>query len=118
MEYKPTPKDVQDIKAINGIPSNESKHDEYIETMLPMLLEAVISHTNNNFGGIQADGSVKMPGPVKIYLAKAIERNTMKTGLKSRSMGSVSYSYDTKVPEELKDLLTPYKKVRFNASRR
>lgn len=117
MDYKPTHSDIQDIKAINGIPSNESKHDQYIETMLPMLLESVIAETNNNFGGVRSDGSIDLPGPVKIYLAKAIERSTMTTGLKSRSMGSVSYSYDTSVPDELRGYLRPYKKVRFHASR-
>lgn len=117
MKYIPTPEDIAEIKVINGIKDSETKHDDYIKTMLPMLLESVVGHTNNNFGGIRADGSVNLPGPVKIYLAKAIERSTIKTGLKSRSMGSVSYTYDTSVPNELKDYLTPFKKVRFRASR-
>lgn len=117
MDYKPTPADIIEFKTINGIAEDVTKHDNYYQTMLPMLLEAVVGHTNNNFGGVQPDGSVNLPGPVKIYLAKALERTMMPTGLKSRSMGSVSYSYDTSVPSELEGFLLPYKKVRFRASR-
>lgn len=114
--FNPTAADIAEIKAINGVAVDDYKHDQYIGTMLPLLLEAVMAHTNNNFN-IQADGTLRIPGGVKIYLAKAIERNTMKAGLKSRSMGSVSYSYDTAVPEELKAFLAPYKKVKFHAQR-
>lgn len=116
IEFIPTEKDVAEIKAINGIEFTDTKHDDYIKTMLPLLLESVMAYTNNNFN-IQQDGTMRIPGGVKIYLAKAIERSMMKTGLKSRSMGSVSYSYDTAVPDELKNHLTPYKKVKFHASR-
>ena len=112
VEFKPTQDDVNEIKAICGI-EGESK-DGYIKTMLPLLMESVMAYTNNTFD-IQEDGTLRIPGGVKIYLAKAIERNTMKTGLKSRSMGSVSYSYDTSISEELKSMLAPYRKVRFHA---
>lgn len=114
VEFIPTEEDVTAIKGIMG--QTDSSKDEYIKLMLPLLLESVMAYTNNNFD-ITAEGSMRIPGSVKIYIAKAIERNTMQTGLKSRSMGSVSYSYDTSIPDELKDLLKPFKKVRFHASR-
>lgn len=113
--FKPSQADVDEIKGILGIPITDTSKNEYIQTMLPLLLEAVMAYTNNTF--IQADGTIRLPGGVKIYLAKAIERNTMQTGLSSRTMGSVSYSYDHSVPNELKDFLKPYRKVKFHASR-
>lgn len=116
IEFIPTKDDVEAIKGIMGISFEDDSKDAYIKTMLPLMIEAVMAETNNTFN-IQADGTMRIPGGVKIYLAKAIERNTMKTGLKSRSMGSVSYSYDTEIPKELMRLLTPYKKVKFHASR-
>lgn len=116
IEFKPTQQDVDEIKGILGISFTDTSRDAYILTMLPLLLESVMTYTNNNFN-IAADGTLRIPGGVKIYLAKAIERNTLQTGLKSRSMGSVSYSYDNGVPDELKAFLAPYKKVRFHASR-
>lgn len=116
VEFKPTDADIQEIKTLAGIPSSETKHDEYIAVILPMLMEAVMTETNNNFG-ILADGTLRIPGGVKIYLSKAIQRNLRDSTIKSRSMGSVSYTYDTAVPKELLNLLTPYKKVKFHASR-
>lgn len=116
VEFIPTDADVQEIKAINGVHSSETKHDEYIITMIPLLLESVMAATNNDFGGI-VDGRLRLPGGVKIYMAKAIEHNLLQVGLKSRSMGSVSYSYDLEMPESIQKLIRPYKKVRFHASR-
>lgn len=116
IQYKPSESEVNEIKQILQMNENDYSRDSYIATMLPLLVEAVMAHTNNTFG-IRRDGSADLPGGVKIYLAKALERNGMKTGLKSRSMGSVSYSYDTSVPVELMDFLKPYRKVRFHAKR-
>lgn len=116
IEFKPTQLDVAEIKGIMGLAKTDTSKDEYILTMLPLLVEAVMVYTNNTFG-ILADGTLRLPGGVKIYLAKAIERNTMKTGLKGRTMGSVSYTYDNSVPDELKDFLRPYRKVKFHGSR-
>ena len=116
VEFTPTQEDIDEIKAIMQMDAADDSKDAYIRTMLPLMLESVMAYTNNGFS-LSVDGTLKIPGGVKIYLAKAIERNTMATGIKSRSMGSVSYSYDTEIPSELKNMLTPYKKVKFHASR-
>lgn len=117
VEFIATDEDVLAIKGIMRLDRTNTEYDDYIKTMLPLLLESVMAYTNNNFD-ITPEGTMRIPGGVKIYLAKAIERNTLQTGLKARSMGSVSYTYDTAVPDELKGLLTPYKKVRFHAAKR
>lgn len=114
VEFIPEQEDVNEIKAIMQMSESDTSKDAYIKTMLPLFLESVMAHTNNQFS-YTAEGKLRIPGGVKIYLAKAIERNTMKTGLKSRSMGTVSYSYDTSVPEELKSHLAPYRKVKWDA---
>ena len=118
IEFIPTDADVEEIKGIQEIPYGEDKHDAHIKLMLPLMLESVMAYTNNDFGGIQSDGTLRIPGGVKIYLAKAIERNRIDKGIKSRSMGSVSYTYDVSIQSDLKDHLKPYKKVKFNAIRR
>lgn len=115
IEFVPTESDVAEVKAI--LNQSGTQNDEYIRTMLPLLLEDVMVYTNNDFGGIQEGGKLRIPGGVKIYLAKALEHNLLKAGLKSRSMGSVSYSYDLEFPESLKKYLKPYRKVKFHASR-
>jgi hypothetical protein len=111
VQFIPTPDDVAEIKAILNI--QDSKHDDYIITMLPLLLEDVMVYTNNNFGGISATGSMNIPGGVKIYIAKTIQHNLNVSGLKSRTMGSVSYTYDLDFPDSFKRYLKPYKRLRF-----
>lgn len=115
IEFIPTALDVDEIKGILNI--QDSTHDDYIMTMLPLIFEDVMVQTNNNFGGLLTDGTIRIPGGVKIYMAKTIEQNLNQAGLKSRSMGSVSYSYDTEVPENVKRLLRPYKRLKFHATR-
>ena len=115
VEFIPTLQDVEEIKGILN-QMGSTAHDEYILTMYPLILEVVIDHTNNDFGGILVDGTIKLPGGVKIYIAKTIEQNLMAIGLKSRTMGSVSYTYDLETPLSVKKLLSTYKRVRFNAA--
>ncbi|MED4461858.1 phage head-tail connector protein [Metabacillus fastidiosus] len=107
--WKPTPEEIKEIKGINR--ERSTVNDDYYGAMLPILLEHVEAYCNNSFR------PPDIPGGVKIFLAKAIEHNQLKTGLKSRSMGSVSYSYDLEFPETLYKYLRPYKKVKFHASR-
>jgi hypothetical protein len=115
MKYTPTPLDIDEIKGI--LTWDDDKHDKYIGTMLRLLYDDVVVQTNNNFGGVFPDGTISLPGGVMIYMAKTIELNLLSAGLKSRSMGSVSYTYDLEVPESTKRLLRPYKRLKFHATR-
>lgn len=118
IDYKPTAKDVEEVKSILGIPFSDTKKDQYFLDNLPYAFEDVLMQTNNTFGGIQPDGTIKIPRPVMKYMAKAMEFDLLKIGVKSRSMGSVSYTYADDLPVAVKNLLRPYKKVKFHASRR
>lgn len=108
--WKPTLHDIEEIKLLNG--EQGDGKDEYYSAMLPLLLEHVQAECNNSFGD-----PVTIPGGVKIFMAKAIQHNQNKAGLKSRTMGTVSYSYDLEFPESIYRYLRPYKRVRFHASR-
>jgi len=114
MEYKPTQSEIEQVKNINGWAGEE--HEGYLNTMLPLLVEHVTAHCNNLFG-LNQTPAAKLPGGVMIFLAKACEHNKLKAGIKSRTMGSVSYSYDLDFPEAMYKYLRPYKKVKFHASR-
>lgn len=112
--WQPTPDEIEEIKLINGEQSVEE--DRYYLTMLPILFEHVKEVCNNNFGhreGTQPD----IPPGVKIYMAKVIAFNKNKMGLRSRKMGSVSYSYDVEFPNSMDHYIRPYKKVKFHALR-
>lgn len=111
--YNPTIIEIEEIKSILGI--KNTKHDEYLSIMIPILLEHVTAFCNNNF--TSRTGEVDVPGGVRLFIAKACEHNMQNAGLKSRSMGSVSYSYELEFPLSLTSYIRPYKRLRFHASR-
>ena len=96
--------DVAQVKALLGLTT--SKHDLFIEEMIPILIEYTQRYCNNQFKD-------KLPGPVKLFVARAIQFNMNPAGVSSRSMGGASYSYETDFPSSITRLLKPYRKVRF-----
>lgn len=110
--WNPTIDDIEEYKNINE--EQSSNHDKYYMTMLPLLLDYVEEYCNHRFPK-DSNGKPNLPGGVKIFLAKSIQHNMTKAGIKSRSMGSVSYSYDLEFSDSLLKYLRPYKKVRFRS---
>lgn len=96
--------DTAQVKGLLGL--STSKHDMYIEEMIPILIEYAQEYCNNPF-------KEQLPGPVKLFIARAIQFNMNPTGVSSRSMGGASYSYETNYPDSLMSMLRPYRKVRF-----
>lgn len=87
------------------------KYDQYLSEVAPDWLEWVKEETNNSF---TVNGEEKIPGPIIQFVAKASQYSMVKAGIKSKSMGSVSYSFDSELPDNLKELYRPYKKVKFH----
>ena len=114
MEITPTPLEIDEIKMILGWQGTES--NEYLTTMIPLLVDHVTEYCNNTLGQDQTPPA-RLPGGVILFIAKACEHNKQKAGLKSRTMGSVSYAYDLEFPSSLMTYLRPYRKVKFHASR-
>jgi len=83
------------------------KHNDYLEVMTPALLEFAQDYCNHTFD------AENPPGAVKIFIAESIKFKLDSKGRSSRQMGSVSYNYDTNLPEKIKANLRPYRKVRF-----
>jgi hypothetical protein len=100
------PSDLLDkIKVMLGITDNSK--DDYLNTMIPLIVDDVQEQCNNTF-----DIS-NLPSGIIRYLAKALEFDMGDSRLKSRSLGNVSYSFNTELPDSVAKLLRPYKKVRF-----
>lgn len=99
---------IEEVKKILGM--KDTKHDEYLSVMIPILLEHASSFCNNDF-------TDNIPGGVKLWVAKACEHNMQNAGLKGRTMGSVSYSYELEFPLSIMSYLRPYKRLRFHALR-
>lgn len=48
---------------------------------------------------------------VQLFIAKAIQYYSHNIGIASRSMGTVSYSFETNLPESVLRVIKPFKKV-------
>lgn len=97
---------IDNIKLLASITTDE--YDAYLTAFLTMLEEWLKDYCNNKF-------DVDTPQGILIFAAQAIQFNMQPMTLQSRSMGSVSYSYNLEYPESMMKLLAPYRKVRFNA---
>ncbi|WP_191556609.1 head-tail connector protein [Metabacillus idriensis] len=75
------------------------------------ILDWVKEWCNNSFSNEY--GQEILPGGVKIFIPKALQYLQQKAGIQSRTMGSVSYSFEADFPPSLLRLIRPYKRVRF-----
>ncbi|KIL45758.1 phage head-tail connector protein [Jeotgalibacillus soli] len=101
---------IEEIKAMIGL-TGTTQHDTYLDIMVPMLVERAKEYCNNAF--LDDMGVEKLPAGVKVFVAKGCQFNMNKSGLKSRSMGTVSYSYETDFPISYYKEIQTYRKVRF-----
>lgn len=107
--WEPTQEEIDLLKQMNEVTG--AKHDAFYLAMAPILFDVAKDHCNGKWEPLE------MPQGVRLFIAKAIQFNVQKTGLTSRRMGSVSYSYDTEFPKAIWTYLRPYKKVKFHALR-
>ncbi|MEC1900963.1 phage head-tail connector protein [Bacillus atrophaeus] len=96
--------DIQQVKRMSGITTD--KHDAYLSEIVPILIEFASDFCSNKFD------PEALPAGVKLFVAKAAEYNMTPTGLSGRSMGDVSYSYNTEFPRHITKNLTPYRRLR------
>ncbi|MCY7542177.1 phage head-tail connector protein [Bacillus safensis] len=96
--------DIAQVKRMTGIKTN--KHDEYLSEIVPNLIEYASDFCSNTFD------PEALPGGVKLFVAKAAEYSMNPSGLSGRSMGDISYSYNTEFPLYIMKHLTPYRRLR------
>lgn len=107
--WQPTQDEIDHLKKLNN--DTGAKHDAFYSAMAPILFDVAKDHCNGKWD------AVNMPSGVMLFIAKAIQFNMTPVGLQGRSMGTVSYSYDTEFPKAIWTYLRPYKKVKFHALR-
>ena len=109
--------EVRELLESNGIIIDEAKIELFEKDVLD-LLEDVKYQTNNDF-----EGYTDYPFAIAKFIAGVIEHNQradVKGNLKSRSMGTVSYTfkdYEDMYPKHLMSLLDRFmvrKKARFH----
>jgi hypothetical protein len=96
--------DLQSVK--NMLSIKNTQHDDYLTEVIPLFIEQAKDYCNNSF-------DEELPAGVKLYVVKAIQFNMTPSNLKGRTMGEVSYSYETDLPRSITRLLAPYRRVRF-----
>lgn len=99
--------DTPTVKNILGITT--TRHDTYLDTVVPLFKETIQSYCGQTFKNDA--GEVILPGPVQIALAKWVEYNMHRAGVTGASESGVSYSYDTDIPQHIKTLLRPHRKL-------
>lgn len=88
-----------------------TKHDDYLDTMVPLLEEWVKEYANQDFKNALEE--TEIPSGVKIFIAKACEYNVAPSNLQSRNMGSVSYTYNLDFPPSILRYLKPHRRLKF-----
>ncbi|PTG04418.1 phage head-tail adapter protein [Staphylococcus chromogenes] len=109
----------EDIKLLlkkNGVEIKPEEEDLF-KMEVDGILEDVRDVTNNDF---IKDGEIVYPYLIKKYVADVLEyyqRPEVKRNLKSRSMGTVSYTYNDGVPDYISGVLNRYKRAKFHVFR-
>lgn len=98
--WNPTQEEIDYYKKLAGDPNGDN---DYYAMMLPLMLESM------NEQLCQCFTIDKLPASLKIYLGKATGFFKKDNTLKSRHMGTVSYSWDAStLPASISNLLKPY----------
>lgn len=102
--------DITQVKNLLQIKTD--KHDVYLLEALPLTISEVEDYCGKSFRDDL--GNFKPPDGLKKAIAKWIELDMNKAGLKSRSMGEVSYEFETfDIPPSIRKRLNKYRKFRF-----
>ena len=104
--------DVSDVKTLLQIPADDASKDDYLEAVVPLLVEYVKSYCNQTF---TEDEIEVLPGGVQLAIAKMAEFNMANVTEKSTTVGAYSVTYTTgsEYPKSIMKLLRPYRQVSF-----
>jgi hypothetical protein len=104
--------DVSDVKTLLQIAEDDTSKDDYLEAVLPMLVEYVKDHCKQTF---TEDEVEVLPGGVQLAIAKMAEFNMANVAEKSTTVGAYSTTLvaGTEYPKSIMKLLRPYRQVSF-----
>ena len=101
---------VQKVKIINKWALDDESKDEHIEALIDHYKGVAEEYCHRSF-------LEDAPHGVEQFIAKSIARDfTQQQGITSRSMGSVSYSFDAEADSKLYTLLKQYRRVNWGGS--
>lgn len=97
--------DVKDVKLINKLPLEDTSNDETLKGLIEVYQGIAEEYCNQKFGEI-------LPYGVKKFIAESIKYG-VSGNLASRSMGTVSYTFVTDLPQSVYKHLAPFRKLRW-----
>lgn len=99
--------DAKDVKLLNGLSLDDTSQDETLELLIDKYLQIANEYCNQNYT------KDHMPSGVEKFIANCIQHGT--TGnVSSRTMGTVSYSFVTDLPDETYDYIRPFRRLRWS----
>ena len=110
MSYK---EDVYSLLEVKGVDISNFDLD-ILNMRIEGVFQSVIEYTNNDF---TKNGELHMPYDIKNYIADVIayeERPEIKNNIKSRTMGTVSYTFGDGGSVAFSDVLKKYRKAKFH----
>lgn len=110
--WQATDEEVTYFKALAQIKGDKS--DEYVKMMLPLLAEHVAEYVYDAIGEEVVAPISDMKASYKVFIAKALQHNMTNAGVKGRSMGTVSYTYNIDFPKALYGQYLPRKRAKFH----
>lgn len=110
---------VRDIKTILQI--DETEHDDYIEAMLPLVIDMVEDYCNNTFAERNSDGSLVKTkegyrinkSGIVVPIAKIIEYYMNQSGVSQQMVSRVMVTYSDDLPKSITSVLNKYRRVKF-----
>ncbi|WP_194747584.1 phage head-tail connector protein [Staphylococcus chromogenes] len=97
--------DALDVKMLNGTRIDDVSNDDVINKLILAYKQVAEEYCNQVFDD-------PLPGGVKKFIAECIKYGAS-GNIASRSMGTVSYTYVTDVPNSMYKYLKPYRKLRW-----
>lgn len=110
---------VKDVKTLLNLESTQ--YDNYIEAMIPVVIDLVEKHCNDEFSIRNIDGNFINTNEgyiitnigLKIVISKIIEYYLIKAGISYESIGRINYTYTTDLPPSIINSMKPYHKSRM-----
>lgn len=100
----------QKVKMINKWALDDKSKDESIDALIDHYQKIAEEYCHRGF-------TEPLPGKVEQFIAKSIARDfTQQSGLDSRSMGSVSYSYESDTDEKLNAIIRPLRRINWGGT--
>lgn len=100
---------LSEVKTLLSI--TDSSKDSVITALIPIVEEFVIRYCNNDFKN--SEGVTSFPAGLKLPVAQLIKFQLEYKGVSGESIGDYSVSFFGNIPDGIRSMLKPYKKLKF-----